>query len=217
MIELSDLVDLLDQDIFEGDGEGIYLPLEIAERVVEELRNKDNNVIFYKEKQDLLNKKEELIVKPLQARIASLEQKAEIDKRDFQNKLLSAQQSLLSQTIKVDELQKIITRYESVFGPPPPAVTELGMMKRPIQRISMMKVLEDFSYRIQIVFNDGGSEYTDFTHAVKPSHVLEDLVKKYGTQVYKFKSFITQIEMIDTPKPKSTRDLYDELFKDFDK
>lgn len=217
MIDLSDLVDLIDQDIFEGDGDGIYLPLEIAERVVEELRNKDNTVIFYKEKQDLLNKKEELIVKPLQARIASLERKAAIDNKNFESTTRLLNMTIDTKNRTIEELRETIRRYENVYGDVPPAVTELGMMKRPIQRISMMKVLEDFSYRIQIVFNDGGSEYTDFTHAVKPSHVLEDLVKKYGTQVYKFKSFITQIEMIDTPKPKSTRDLYDELFKDFDK
>lgn len=215
MIELSDLVDLLDQDIFEGDGEGIYLPLEIAERVVEELRNKDNVLIFYKEKQDLLNKKEELIVKPLHARITSLEQKAAIDKKQYDNDMNTARKTLNDAVAKLGELQKIIDRYSNVYGDVPPAVTELGTAKKPVANIAMKEVLEDFSRRIQIQFTDGYVENIDFTHAVDPRVVLEDLFKKYGTQLYKFRGFMTQIEMLYKPKAKSTKDIYDELFKDF--
>lgn len=220
MIDLSDLVDLLDQDIFEGDGEGIYLPLETAERVVEELRHKENTVAFYEEKQRMLANKEEAIIKPLQARITSLEQKAAIDKKDFDVQLRAEATRAARALAQTEELKLVLKKYQAVYGDVPLDAETYGKLGKPITDMTCENIAETYRTRITFTCADKTKHYFEYSEHLDNKRAIEkELAHEFGTQIYKFRLFqslfdIKPIKQVE--KKQTTKDLYEEIFKDFD-
>lgn len=193
MIELPDLIDMIDHDIFENGEDGIFLPLETAERVVEELRNKETVVETYTERQKALDGIVESKVAEAVSDVSRRLQESEaiclvfrrhLDDLSMLHDSVNKEKEHLSDRLM--EANTVIQRYADRYGPPPPSRTEIGNCGRVVSRVHVEGVAATRGKSITVMFAEGGGEQLTVKDGQKFEEIQRNMLDRFGTQIDKF-------------------------------